>query len=144
MKTGVMTLVRFVLGKVLLKKTKTGVNRPEWEEYFFGIAESVSKRASCPRASVGCVLVRENRILSTGYNGSPQGTPHCTEAGCQLEEGHCQRALHAEVNAIAYAARAGVSIAGASLYLYGYDRVCRECTKVLKAAGIDTVFTRQG
>jgi dCMP deaminase len=108
-----------------------------------GVAESVSKRASCPRASVGCVLVRENRILSTGYNGSPQGTPHCTEAGCQLEEGHCQRALHAEVNAIAYAARAGVNIDGAILYVYGHRAVCRECAKVIKAAGITEVFHKK-
>lgn len=112
-------------------------NRPTWEEYFYGIAAAVSLRATCPRASVGAVIVsEEHRILSTGYNGAPPGEDHCLDVGCRIEDGRCQRALHAEVNAVAHAARHGVSIKGATLYVVGKD-VCRECAKVLAAAGLD-------
>lgn len=126
-------------------------DRPSWDEYFAGIAEAVSKRATCPRASVGAVIVSEdNRILSTGYNGSTRGDLHCTDpesigGGCLIEDGHCQRALHAEVNAVAHAARAGVSLKGSRIYIYlavpGHSSseqigVCRECSKVLRAAEI--------
>ncbi|KKL76020.1 hypothetical protein LCGC14_2049060 [marine sediment metagenome] len=116
--------------------------RPDWDSYFKNIAEVVSTRSTCPRARAGAVVVSEdNRILSTGYNGSPSGEPHCTDEGigCDMVDGHCQRTLHAEVNAIAYAARAGVSLEGSRLYLYinpdSYS-VCRECDKVRKAAGV--------
>lgn len=85
--------------------------RVGWDAYFDGIALSVSQRASCPRARVGAVIVSlENRILATGYNGAPPNEPHCLDDGCIMEDGHCQRALHAEVNAVAHAARAGVAI----------------------------------
>lgn len=111
-------------------------NRPTWDEYFTGIAEAVSVRASCPRASVGAVLVSEDhRVLSTGYNGAPAGEPDCLEAGCDLQDEHCQRALHAEVNAVAFAARHGVPIRGARIYVTG-KAICRECSKVLRAAGV--------
>ena len=106
------------------------------------IAQVVAYRATCPRASVGAVLVLQNRIISTGYNGSAPGHPHCTEMGCLMEEGHCQRTLHAEVNAIAWAARAGVRVEGARLYMWssrGDGTPCRECQKVLRAAGVLTV-----
>ena len=119
--------------------------RPNWDTYFEQIAVMVSTRASCPRASVGAVLVsRENRILATGYNGAPSGEPDCYEAGsCAMEDGHCQRAIHAEVNAVAYAAREGVSLKGARLYLYMSrdGLVCRECLKVLVAAGVQLART---
>lgn len=110
--------------------------RPTWDEYFRGIAQAVSVRASCPRASVGAVIVsNDNRILATGYNGAPSGDPDCIEAGCDMQDNHCQRALHAEVNAVAFAARHGTAIRGARIYVTGRD-VCRECAKVLRAAGI--------
>lgn len=112
------------------------MERPNWDDYFMGIAEAVGRRASCPRAAVGAVLVTaENRIAATGYNGAPSGSPHCLDAGCQIEDGHCQRVLHAEVNAVAWAARHGTSIAGTRLYVHGKG-VCRECAKVLRAAGV--------
>lgn len=118
--------------------------RPDWPEYFSGIAEAVSRRATCPRASVGAVIVSsEHRILATGYNGSAPGEPHCIDIGCDVVDGHCQRTQHAEVNAVAYAARNGVSVAGGHLYLWiggvanpTVATVCRECAKVLKAAGV--------
>ena len=111
-------------------------DRPTWEQYFYGIANAVSLRASCPRASVGAVIVsEEHHILSTGYNGAPPGEAHCLDVGCLIEDERCQRALHAEVNAVAHAARHGVSIKGATMYVVGKD-VCRECAKVLAAAGL--------
>lgn len=111
--------------------------RPTWHDYFTEIAAVVAKRATCPRAHCGAVLVSpDNRILGTGYNGSAPGEPHCMDVGCLMEDGHCQRALHAEVNAIAFAARHGVRIEGARIYVAGPRDVCRECAKVLKAAGV--------
>ncbi len=113
--------------------------RPDWDEYFGGVAYVVSMRASCPRAKVGAVIVSsDRRILGTGYNGAPSGEPDCLDDGCIMEDGHCQRALHAEVNAIGYAARHGVKVEGARIYIY--DTMgrppCRECAKVLRAAGV--------
>lgn len=109
--------------------------RPSWDEYFRLIATTVAMRASCPRASVGAVIVSpDNRILATGYNGAPSGEPHCLDEGCMVEDGHCQRALHAEVNAVAVAARHGTVLNGARIYCT--LEPCRECVKVLKAAGI--------
>ena len=96
--------------------------RPSWNEYFMTIAELVSKRSTCLRRQVGCILVKDKRILSTGYNGAPSGLPHCEEMGCMREdippgERHelC-RGLHAEQNAIIQAATFGVNITGSTLY----------------------------
>lgn len=111
----------------------TRPKRPTRDENFMRIAEVVSERATCPRARIGAVIVSaENRILSTGYNGAPPGEPHCTDVGCDVVDGHCQRAIHAEVNAVVFARG---SLAGSRLYVYGRG-VCRECAKVLKAAGV--------
>ena len=84
--------------------------RPGWDEYFMQIAHTVGTRATCPRASVGCVLVRDHRILTTGYNGAPRGVAHCTEVGCTLVNEHCLRATHAEANAVVQGALHGVSL----------------------------------
>lgn len=119
-----------------------GDGRPDWPEYFTTIAEAVAQRATCLRAKVGAVIVsQDNRILATGYNGSPTGEPHCLDVGCDVVDGHCQRTQHAEINAVAYAARYGVPIAGSHLYLWissgaTVATVCRECAKVLRAAGV--------
>ena len=116
--------------------------RPDWDSYFYEIAKVVSTRSSCPRAQCGAVIVSpRNRILATGYNGSAPGEPHCFEEGCLMEDGHCQRTLHAEVNAIAHAPM-GLLIDDARMYIYRNNIIsvgvgsCRECRKVLKAAGI--------
>ena len=120
--------------------------RPGWDEYFLEIAEVVSKRSSCPRASVGAVIVKNNRIISTGYNGAAAGEPHCTEAGCLMESGHCQRAIHAETNAVAEAARFGLAIDGATLYFWDSlgrpAESCIKCSQIMKAAGIARVVGR--
>ena len=116
--------------------------RPSWSDYFLAVAKVVSQRSTCPRARVGAVIVSiDNRILSTGYNGSPPGEPHCDDCdvGCLIVDDHCQRALHAEVNAIAFAARAGIKLEGGTIYMWssrGDVMPCRECEKVRKAAGI--------
>ena len=113
--------------------------RPDWETYFKGIAKAVSLRASCPRAKVGAVIVsQDNRILSTGFNGALARERDCLTYGCAVVDDHCQRAVHAEVNAVAYAARNGVKLEGATLYLYSSrgDGVCRECLKILSAVKV--------
>ncbi len=109
-------------------------DRPSWDEYFLRVAKVVSTRSTCPRRSVGAVLVRDRQILSTGYNGAPRGLPHCSEEGCLMRDGHCVRASHAEMNAIAQAALHGVSVDSATLYCT--DRPCLICSKLLINAGI--------
>lgn len=108
--------------------------RPGWDEYFMQIARTVATRATCPRASVGAVIVREHRILTTGYNGSPRGVAHCSEVGCTLVNDHCMRATHAEANAIVQAALHGVSISGSTAYCT--HQPCVNCSKLLISAGI--------
>ncbi len=111
--------------------------RPSWDEYFMQIASIVATRSTCDRKRVGAVLVRDRVILSTGYNGSISGTPHCDEAGHMFENGHCVRTIHAEMNAIAQAARNGVNISGATLYVTASP--CWDCFKVLANCGIKRV-----
>lgn len=111
--------------------------RTSWENYFLGIARMVATRATCPRKSVGCVLVRDRMIVSTGYNGSIRGMPHCTDVGCEMVEGHCTTVLHAEVNAIVQAARNGVRIEGAECYVTASP--CWNCFKALANAGVKRI-----
>lgn len=111
--------------------------RPGWDEYFMQIARTVATRATCPRLSVGCVLVREHRILTTGYNGAPRGVAHCTEAGCMLVNDHCARATHAEANAIVQGALHGVSLAGSIAYCT--HQPCVNCSKLLISAGVQKI-----
>jgi dCMP deaminase len=108
--------------------------RPDWDSYFLKIAFAVSERSTCDRAFVGCVLVLDKRILTTGFNGSPAGQPHCDEVGHLLVEGHCVRTIHAETNAIIQAALHGVSSKGSTCYVTHFP--CINCTKVLINAGI--------
>jgi len=126
------------------------LNRPTWEEYFIQIARYVSTRTTCLRRSVGAVLVRDKRILSTGYNGAPSGVPHCAEVGCLREtmripsgERHelC-RGLHAEMNALIQAALHGVTTKGATLYCT--TTPCSLCARMLINAGIIEVVALEG
>ena len=112
--------------------------RPTWDEYFMEIARQVAQRSTSPRASVGAVIVRERRILTTGYNGAPEGLLHCLEAGCIIEDDHCQRSLHAEQNAIIQAALHGVSIAGGTIYIT--HQPCNTCAKMIINAGLKRVI----
>lgn len=99
-----------------------------------GIATMVATRATCPRKSVGAVIVRDRIILSTGYNGSIRGMPHCSDVGCMIEEGHCVATIHAESNAILQAARSGTNITGATIYCTASP--CWICFKQIANAGI--------
>ena len=121
--------------------------RPDWDTYFIQIAKEVASRSTCPRGSIGAVIVRDNRIISTGYNGAPSGEEHCEDAGCQIENEHCQRTVHAETNAIAYAAKDGISLDGATLYVTDAlgrkpTPVCHKCSQLIKVAGIVRVCER--
>lgn len=111
--------------------------RPDWDSYFMKIAFAVSERSTCDRALVGCVLVLEKRILTTGFNGSPAGLDHCDEVGHLLVNDHCVRTIHAETNAIIQAALHGISTKGATCYVTHLP--CLNCTKVLINAGISRI-----
>lgn len=110
------------------------MSRESWDQYFLNIAKQVSTRATCKRAHVGAVLVRDNTILATGYNGSIRGLPHCEDVGCMMEDGHCVRVIHAEINAIAQAARHGVRLEGAISYCTFSP--CWGCFRTLANAGV--------
>jgi dCMP deaminase len=98
------------------------------------IAFTVAQRSTCDRAHVGAVLVRERRILTTGYNGAPAGLPHCDDVGHLMVDGHCVRTLHAEQNAIIQGALHGVSIQGATAYVT--HQPCLTCAKMLINSGV--------
>ena len=104
------------------------------------IARTVATRATCPRASVGAVLTRRKRILTTGYNGAPRGVPHCLDVGCTMVDGHCLRATHAEANAIVQGALHGVSLEGATAYCT--HQPCAGCSKLLISAGVERIVFR--
>ena len=120
------------------------MERPNWNEYFMNIAREVASRATCPRASVGAVVVRDNRILSTGYNGALPGEPHCTKVGCLMVDGHCERTVHAETNAVVQAAKFGIPLDGATLYLWSNINIpsCGKCSQVMATAGIIKVVNQ--
>jgi len=107
--------------------------RSSWDEYFMGIARQVASRATCDRKHVGALLVRDRTILSTGYNGSIRGLPHCDEVGHMMENGHCVATVHAEANAIIQAAKNGVRIDGATMYTSASP--CWSCFKLIANAG---------
>lgn len=122
-------------------------NRGTWDQYFMKIATIVAERATCTRASIGAVIVKDKNIVATGYNGSPAGHPHCSEVGCLVyvsrnpdgeEEENCFRTIHAEINAIAQAAKHGVEINGADIYITASP--CYHCLKTLMNTGISRIF----
>ncbi|MDY6045128.1 MAG: deaminase [Peptoniphilus sp.] len=112
--------------------------RKSWDNYFMEITEMVASRSTCDRAMVGCVLVnRDHRIVSTGYNGSVAGNPHCDDVGHTMRDGHCIATIHAEMNALLYCAKEGISTKGATCYVTHFP--CLNCTKALIQAGIREV-----
>jgi dCMP deaminase len=119
--------------------------RPSWDAYFMQIAHLVKTRATCPRRSVGALLVRDKRILATGYNGAPRGVAHCPEGGPEydwpkgcMRAGHCIRSLHAEQNALLQAAMIGVPCEGSTMYVT--CQPCNACAKMIINAGITRVI----
>jgi dCMP deaminase len=126
------------------------MTRPSWERYFMSIARQVATRSTCLRRQVGCIIVLEKRIVSTGYNGAPSGLPHCEEVGCVREtkgvasgERHelC-RGLHAEQNAIIQAAMHGTAVRGGSVFCT--HKPCILCVKMLINAGVHCVYFAEG
>ena len=122
------------------------MGRISWDEYFIEIMNTVATRATCDRGKSGCIIVRDKRIISTGYVGSPPGLAHCDEIGHLMKEvidedgtarKHCVRTIHAEQNAICQAARHGISIEGATLYCK--MEPCRVCAMLIISAGIKKV-----
>src|SRR3989339_1670683 len=113
------------------------MSRPTWDDYFMNIAKQAATRSTCDRKHVGAVIVRDRIILSTGYNGSIRGWPHCDEVGHMMENGHCVATIHAEANAIVQAARSGVCIDQASIYITASP--CWSCFKMLANAGIKKI-----
>jgi len=120
--------------------------RPSWDDYFLEVANIVAKRATCDRGRSGCVIVKNKRILVTGYVGSPAGLAHCDDVGHQMkkvmhEDGsvtqHCVRTVHAEQNAITQAAKFGIAIDGATLYCRMTP--CRVCAMLIINCGLSRV-----
>jgi dCMP deaminase len=112
--------------------------RMDWNQYFMNIAREVASRSTCDRKHVGAVIVRDKTILSTGYNGSIKGMPHCDEVGHMIEDGHCVATIHAEANAVIQAAKNGVRIDGGEIYVTASP--CWNCFKMLANAGIKAVY----
>jgi dCMP deaminase len=118
-----------------------------WHEYFMRVAQLISQRATCERAHIGAVIVRENNILATGYNGSPAGLPHCDGPNCLIYksthpdgtvEENCMRTIHAEINAVLQAAKNGTAIKDAEIYITASP--CINCLKALINVGIKTIY----
>ena len=132
-----------------VKKTRAHI-RPSWDEYFMEMAHLVSRRATCLRRRVGAVLVKDKRILATGYNGAPRGLSHCLDVGCIRQEMNIPsgqrhelcRALHAEQNALIQASLYGISVNGATLY--ATNQPCIICAKMLINAGIKDIVISDG
>lgn len=113
------------------------VPRADWDSYFMAIARQVATRSTCDRKHVGAVVVFERRILTTGYNGSIKGLPHCDEVGHLMVDNHCVRTVHAEANAIVQAAQNGVRLEGGTIYVTASP--CFNCFKLIAAAGIGRI-----
>lgn len=131
-------------------KKPESYKRPSWDEYFMSIADMVGTRATCDRGRSGCVIVKDKRILTTGYVGSPLGVVHCDDVGHEMhividmdgkESRHCIRTTHAEQNAIVQAARIGVALSGATLYCKMTP--CYVCAKLIITAGIKKVIAQK-
>lgn len=105
------------------------------------MASVVARRSTCNRRAVGCIIVKDKRVLTTGYNGSPPGMPHCTDVGCLMVDGHCVRTIHAEQNAIVQAALYGVSTQGSICYVTSAP--CVHCAKILISAGVTRIVYRE-
>jgi dCMP deaminase len=131
--------ISFMFGVVNLK-------RPDWKEYFMEMAELAAKRASCLRRKVGAVLVKDKKVLATGYNGAPKDIKHCEETGCLREEMEVPsgerheicRGVHAEQNLVAQAAFHGVKTEGSTVYCT--HQPCIICTKILINAGVEKIY----
>nr|WP_169333831.1 deaminase [Streptococcus merionis] len=117
------------------------MDRLTWQDYFMANADLISKRSTCDRAFVGAVLVKDKRIIATGYNGGVSQTDNCHETGHQMEDGHCIRTVHAEMNALIQCAKEGISTNGTEIYVTHFP--CINCTKALLQAGITKITYKE-
>lgn len=124
--------------------------RPSWDDYFLELVDQVATRATCDRGKSGCVVVRDKRIICTGYVGSPSGMPHCDDVGHDFKQvidddgtarQHCVRTVHAEQNAIVQAARYGLSLEGTTIYCS--MEPCRVCAMLIASSGVGRVVARR-
>lgn len=129
------------MGGIIVHNQDKYPPRPSWDEYFMMIAKLVGIMATCPKLHVGTVIVRNRRILTTGFNGAPAGLPHCTQAGCLTFEGEgtaCRRVVHSEHNAILQDSN---NLAGATLYTSYLP--CHDCMKAIVSAKIKEIVYEQ-
>ena len=128
----------------------TKIDRPSWDEYFVKLVDEVAQRATCDRGKSGCIIVKDKRILCSGYVGSPPGFAHCDEVGHLLktvvddggtDRQHCMRTIHAEQNAICQAAKYGLSLEGTTLYCT--MEPCRVCAMLIISVGIKRVVAKK-
>lgn len=113
----------------------------DWNSYFMEIAEVVKSRSGCTRRQVGAVFVRDKRVLCMGYNQAPSGVAHCDEGGCTMYDGHCIRAIHAELNGILNATKAGQSLENSDVYITSFP--CLRCAMALRNAGIKKIWYKE-
>ena len=117
------------------------MSRESIHSYFLKIAEVVATRSTCERKSVGCVIVKNKNILSTGFNGSPSGLRHCLDIGCEIVNGSCERTTHSEQNAICQAAKNGIEISESTLYTTLFP--CYNCAKIIINSGISRIYYKE-
>ena len=117
------------------------MTRPSMDSVFMVMAQTIALRATCDRLHVGAILTLDNAVLTTGYNGSPSGMPHCSDVGCLMVEGHCKRTVHAERNAIIWAAKRGPSIENSTLYLT--HSPCFDCLTLMVQVGVKRIVFRE-
>lgn len=145
------SMTKLKLIKKSVKEVKKDIDhRPSWDDYFLEIVRAVSTRGTCDRGHAACVFVKDKQISVTGYAGSPVGFPHCDEAGHDLRKSlnddgsvslHCVRTVHAEQNAICQAAKRGIAIDGATVYVNMTP--CRTCAMLLINSGIKRVYAER-
>lgn len=114
------------------------MERIQWKEYFMAQSQLLALRSTCTRLSVGATIVKDNRVIAGGYNGSVSGEVHCIDEGCYIENGHCIRTIHAEMNALLQCSKMGVSTEGADIYVTHFP--CMHCTKSIIQAGIKKIY----
>ena len=117
------------------------MKRISWEQYFMAQARLAALRSTCTRLKVGAIIVRENRIIASGYNGSVSDGAHCIDEGCYIVDGHCVRTVHAEANALLQCAKFGVATNETNLYVTHFP--CLQCCKQIIQAGINNIYYEQ-
>lgn len=114
------------------------MERISWDQFFMAQCHLLALRSTCTRLAVGATIVRDNRIIAGGYNGSISGGDHCIDHGCYVVGNHCVRTIHAEMNALLQCSKYGIPVAGSTLYVTHFP--CLQCTKAIIQAGIRHVI----